>query len=135
MTHTLKARAELVGTKLSFYAAERVQAWLATQKDGTYTVSIGRERDRLSDRQRRYYFGVVVPILAEYFGYEPDEMHEALKWHFLRTHPDSPLPTVKSITKFSTAEMEEYLRRVRTWASSEYGVYIPEPNEDVTIGV
>lgn len=69
-------------------------------------------------------------ILAEHTGYTRDELHEALKWRFLRLEDaDHPLPTVKSTTELTTAQFEEYLEQVRTFGSVELGCYIPLPNE------
>lgn len=92
---------------------------------------VRRRRKQRSDRQSRYYWGVIVSILAEHFGYRREEMHEALKFEFLRVDPDDtrPLATVRSTTSLSTVEMEDYLDAVRMWALTEYEVLIPLPNE------
>jgi len=92
-------------------------------------VIVRKVRSQRSGKQNRYYWPVVVGLLAEHCGYTPEEMHEALKWKFLRTEVDSPLPTVRSTTSLSTVEFEEYQEQIRIWASSDLGVYIPLPNE------
>lgn len=92
-------------------------------------VVVRRPRKHRSDRQNRYYWGVLIAILAEHCGYTSEELHEALKWKFLRVEADGPLPTVRSTTSLSTVEFEEYLEKVRIWASTDLDVYIPLPNE------
>jgi hypothetical protein len=92
-----------------------------------------RHAKHRSDRQSRYYFGVVVAMLAEHLGYTRDEMHDALKLRFLRLEDaDHPLPTVRSTASLTSAEFERYLEDVRIFAASTLGVIIPLPNEAET---
>lgn len=93
---------------------------------GKVAVTVEPYRATRSDRQNRYYWAVVVELLASELGYTKDEMHEALKWKFLRIERD--LPTVKSTSKLNTKEMEEYHAQIRMWASAELGIFIPDPN-------
>jgi hypothetical protein len=94
-------------------------------------VVVRELRRTRSHRQNRYYWGVVIALLAEHCGYEPEEMHEALKLQFLRVPADEdhPLETVRSTARLKTSEFEVYLEQIRRWAATEMGVYIPEPNE------
>lgn len=97
-------------------------------KDVELVLRVPR-RDR-SSPQNRYYWGVVVALLAECFGYTAEEMHEALKLHFLlREQAGKALPTVGSTAAMNTQEFEDYLQSVRQWAAVEHGVVIPMPNE------
>jgi len=79
--------------------------------------------------QNRYYFGVIVAILADFFGYTREEMHEALKWEFDRIRENGKPDRVGSTTDLDTAEFEERNERIRQWAMTEYDVYIPLPHE------
>ncbi len=90
-------------------------------------IVVRRMRSQRSLQQNAFYWGVIIEILAAHFGYEPQEMHEALKFKFLRIH-ENELPTVRSTTKLSTKEFGEYVDRVIRWAAQN-NVYIPLPNE------
>ena len=93
---------------------------------------IRKEKSKRSLSQNSYYWGVVVEILRDYFVYEEDEaeeVHDGLKLKFLRIHEGEALETMRSTTKLNTAEFEDYLEKIRRWASKEHGVYIPSPNE------
>ena len=81
-----------------------------------------------SNEQNKYYWGVVVKILADYFGYFPEEMHNALGYKFLLIS-DGALPRVRSTTDFTTTEMEIHLEKIRIWALTEYDVKIPLPEK------
>lgn len=82
-----------------------------------------------SGSQNRYYYGVPVKLLSELTGYSHGEMHDALRWKFLRVHRDGMPDTVRSTTDLTTAEFEDFLTNVRQWAAVEMGCYIPLPHE------
>jgi len=85
-------------------------------------------RQSRSDNQNRYYWGVVVRMIADELGYSDEEAHEAIKWEFLRKL-GVRITTVRSTADLSTVEFEEYLSKVRTWASIELNIMIPLPHE------
>ena len=82
-----------------------------------------------SNQQNRYYFGCVIPLLADEFGYSNMETHEALKFQFLRIQTEGKPDTVKSTASLNTVEFESYLTAIREWAYSQWEVIIPLPNE------
>ncbi len=88
--------------------------------EGKRVELVLRERQvTRSDQQNRYYHGVVIKILSDHLGYEPEEMHETLKKHF----------NVDSTSKLKTKEFKDYVDRVVRWAASELIVSIPPPTE------
>lgn len=97
------------------------------------TLTIGENKPERSGNQNAYYWGVVLKTIGDELGYTQDELHEALKWKFLRkeAEPDKfrPFDTVRSTAKLKTDEFEDYLDRVRMWAASEMGIVVPLPNE------
>lgn len=92
-------------------------------------ISIQKHRKKRSLNQNSFYWGVVLPIIAEAGGFlTVEEAHDAMRLHFLQKH-DGPLPTVRSTTDLSTAEFEEYLSKIRILAAEMWGAYVPEPHE------
>jgi hypothetical protein len=88
------------------------------------------EHGKRSLPQNNYYWGVIIDISRDYFGYSSDEMHEAFKWKFLRQgSPD--LPTVRSTASkdFTTRDAEDYYEQIRIFMAG-YGVIIPLPKEE-----
>ena len=80
-------------------------------------------------KQNAYYFGVVVPIIADWAGEDDREsIHQALKEKFLKVRNSKGLKIVQSTTKLTTTEFEIYLERVKRWASMDCGLIIPEPS-------
>ena len=92
-------------------------------------VVIRKYKSKRSNEQNSYYWGVVLDILSKHTGYESDEMHEILKFKFLRKRINNEVEYVQSTTKLNTAEMEEYLEKIRRWAAIELFCTIPLPNE------
>jgi len=81
--------------------------------------------------QNGYLWGVVIPILADHFGYTDDEMLDALRPLFFFEVSDKN-PKVKrllSTTLYNTKEWEDKMEDIRVWALKEEQVYIPEPHE------
>ena len=91
-------------------------------------LRLGKRRKPRSLPQNAYYWGVVIALFAEALGYEPEELHDALKIKFLTRRGESELPTVASTADLDTAEFTDYIERVRRLAA-EHGCYIPDPGE------
>ena len=93
------------------------------------SVTVAKPTRPRSGQQNRYYHGVVVPILSENCGYSNEEMHDALRMKFLCDNVACTLPRIKSTTELTTFEFEDYMSRIRIWASADLGCYVPVPNE------
>jgi len=119
----------ITGGKLVFADTVRFRTDCNRLKDGDYWLSLKRDRPHRSDQQNRYYWGVVVRLLAEHCGYTPDEMHDALRVQFLTVKREGLPTTMRRTSDLDTAEMEQFMSSVRQWASMELSIYIPEPNE------
>jgi hypothetical protein len=106
--------------------------WFDKFPEGTHvfvTIKKIEKRQMRSIVQNNYYWGVVIDILSDFTGYDPEEMHNALRHKFLTYENIKGLPTTLSTTQLKTNEFEDYLERIRRWAATDLGVYIPLPNE------
>jgi hypothetical protein len=92
-------------------------------------ITIDRVQQSRTLKQNSYYWGVVIEILTKEFGYGPDEIHEALKFLFLKKLLNEDLITVKSTTSLTTKEFGEYIEKIKVWASSNHNIYIPDSDE------
>ncbi len=81
--------------------------------------------------QNGYLWNVMLPILADHFGYTPDEMYHALEIKFSRIGGTDLLPKIKKFKELDTKEWEEKLEKIRIWALTDYQINIPFPNEDL----
>ncbi len=104
------------------------ERWLLTQTDDTYyNMEYVKPQKNRSAQQNKYYWGVVIPMMGEYCGYNQQEMHEALKMKFLRRDHGNGLPTVRSTTVLNTVEFNDYVEEVCRFAAMEFGLVIPDP--------
>jgi hypothetical protein len=121
--------------KLKLSDIDKFNSYLLSLRGGV-EITIKKHRDQRSLEQNKYYWGVVIKLLTEEMGLSEDETHEILKYQFLKIHIDIQLKDriegafyVRSTTSLNTKEMEEYLEKIRTWASQELNCSIPLPNE------
>jgi len=115
--------------KLKFDAPDKFMVYLSGLEGKRFELTLQKERHARTLSQNAYYWGVVIEILRNHFGYESDEMHEALKFKFLKKFEDSDLVTVGSTAKLSTVEFCEYIDRIMEWAASEHRIIIPTAGE------
>ena len=95
-----------------------------------------------SSEQNRYFHGVVLPLIADHLGdINLDTTKDLLKSMFLKeqrmikTKKDKmkEVTVIRGSRELSTKEFEEFMSKVRMWASMELGISIPEPHEVVSI--
>ena len=88
--------------------------------------------------QLKYYWSLIIKILSNELSYTPNEMHEILKTLFLSQVV--LLESKKGIKEIrvsratgdcTTTEIETYYSKIREWASLNFGIYIPNPNEPI----
>jgi hypothetical protein len=102
--------------KMLEHVKKSVSLWVRTFPDGTkLDIVIKKQKAQRTNEQNKYYWGVVIPILADYFGYESDEMHMVLRGKFLRIHDEKHPDFViaKSTTKLSTTDFVEYIEVIQ----------------------
>jgi len=132
-----KFEAHVVEKKMHMLDREKtaLKRWISTFKNGTKLEMIVRKfKEKRTDEQNRYYWGVVVPILRLHFGHDNSEsMHEDLKREFnpVKSKIDPQKIVGGTTTKLSTVDFfsadDSYVERIVRWAATEHGVYIPPP--------
>ena len=113
---------------LKFDRRSSVDEYIGTLIGQRVEVIIRKPRTKRSDVQNSYYWGVVIELLSKELGYDKDEIHEILKYKFLQSNAMG-MPYIKSTTKLSTGEFEEYLSKIKQWAAEFLHIVIPDPNE------
>ena len=68
-------------------------------------------------------------MLSEETGYEPEEMSDAMCMEFLKVHDEKRFQVARGTSSLSTVEFEEFMSKIRRWASQELTLFLPEPNE------
>ena len=92
-------------------------------------ITVAKVTKSRSGNQNRYYWGVVIDLLSKETGYEPEEMHGAMRMQFLKDHEETRFQVAKGTSGLTTAEFEDYTSQIRRWASQYLTLYIPTPDE------
>jgi len=98
-------------------------------------VTISLKKQKRSIEQNGYLWGVVYAMLADEMGLTKDEVHQMMAIMFLKIKEIEVCGVMyaitKSTTKLKTDGMEEYLEKIRRFASMELHILIPLPNETI----
>lgn len=127
------------GGAIPFLITQQMQRILRTMQGKNVRLSVQEIKRRRSDKQNRYYWGCVLPIVHEMFldagnVMDADEVHVFLKQHIGKLTKTVSDPkgrmgkVVRSSTELTTEEWERFMEAVRAWAA-EFSVSIPLPNE------
>lgn len=121
-------RATVTKCRLDIHDQQKWVIYLAGLNGKEVEVTVKKPEKKRSQSENRYFHGIVLPILCDYFGYDAEEMKDALKMKFLLIE-SGKIPTVRKTSSLSTVEFEDFMTKVRQWAAQEWQVYIPLPNE------
>lgn len=105
---------------------EKYVVYLSKLEGERVELTVRKRQTLRSTQSNRYYWGVVIPIIADAIGYEKDECHQALKIKFLGEKDDEDLIRVKSTSKLSVDEFTQYVNQTVRWAAAFLGVFIPD---------
>jgi hypothetical protein len=109
-------------------------------KGRTVTVTVARETRKRSLAQNAWLWGVALPLIAEYLGYDHHE-HERLHYDLLSVRfgtvavaplVDGAQPRIvpkKTSSELTTAEFTEYMEWLLRFAADKWGVVLPLPDE------
>jgi hypothetical protein len=120
------------GGKLSLEKADKFREFLSTLDGKEIALSVRKAEYTRSGAENRYYWGVVVRMVADEMAILPDEAHDFLKSLFLKEGVEvggKRFEIVKSSADLSIADFEDYCEKCRNWAGSELGIKVPLPNE------
>ena len=129
--------------KLQNHVKKSMKRWIGTFRQGTHVdIIIRKHKEKRTTEQNSYYWAVVVPILADFFGHSNlDDMHEDLKLKFnpIQSKIDPSKVIGGTTTLLSTVEFfsadDSYVERICEWAAKygedtgEAGIYIPPPKK------
>lgn len=115
------------------YEVERLQIYLEKLLKKQTTVEVvdrGKFNNRTNQQNRTLHLWL--RVLADYFGYTSmEDCKRDIKREILGTTESVNRITgeitqeVKGTSKMNTKELSEFLDRLKTWAMTEHGVYLP----------
>ena len=106
--------------------------YAATLKGKRVRVTVKTEARPKSRTQLGYWWAVIIPILAEHFGYrewEYEAVHDAVMRELRGLKPEpNPLKLRVSMAELSHEQVSELIEDARHWALTEHGCVIPDAN-------
>jgi hypothetical protein len=85
-----------------------------------------------SKKQNAYYWGVILEILSEHTGFEPEELHQILKERFLtytKKYKGYVYKLTRSTATLNITEFSDYNEKIKKLAAEKFKLYIPDPGE------
>jgi ABC-type taurine transport system substrate-binding protein len=119
--------------KLFVDKSEQFKQHLVSLNGKRVQVTVEKIKHKRSNNQNQYYWGVVVKLIAQHTGHDPEQIHELLKskfsprWNFQVGRGWLGIPT--STTRLDTLEFVEYTEKCRMSANEFLGLQIPLPGE------
>lgn len=100
-------------------------------------INIQKLKSTRSCQQNKYWW-CIVSILSKEIGYTKDELHEILKFKFLKKEKVDEktgeiFEYVGSTAKLSKTEFAEIVDGLIQWSSETFGVSLPIPNEQTEL--
>ena len=117
--------------KLLLETPQKYLVYLARLEGRRVELSLRLQKSQRSLQYNRYYFGVIVEILAEHIGYDRESMHENLKLKFAssRDLEHEGMFIIERTSKMTTERFMKYCADIQQWAAEYLNVYLPDPNE------
>src|SRR4051794_31448543 len=120
--------------KLSKGEGRLYRDYLLTLEGKTVQVTIGKVKGLRTEQQLRYYWAVVVKLIADHTGHDSDYIHEFLKDKFAprqtrRVNGEVRIVAGCTHDLFKENFFEDYVDHIRRWASETLELVIPDPNQ------
>lgn len=113
--------------KKFIWTIEEALKILNKSQDKSIKIEITRHREKRNNKQNNY-FHLLVEILSNELGYDPDEMKEILKFKFIRVEAKHWIYTKKT-SELNTEAMAEFTEKIILWAWSELNITLPTPED------
>lgn len=126
--------------RITFDPANRaiLDRWLLTLRDKEVDIVVSEHKRTRSLPQNAWWWAVAVPMIAGEVGYEPHDADGHEKVHYglvslcfgttWNAKLKQDVPNVRS-SKLTTEQFSQLMEWAVRYAATEYGLYIPMPDE------
>jgi len=127
--------------KLIIYARNEFDKWVIENKGCSINLSVKSIKKKRSNLQNAYLWGVAIPLIQEAmnsFGndFTKETVHEFLKKEFnskeVEVNDGYYINVPDSTTNMSTTDFMDYIIKIQKFATEVLGIYIPDPNQQLT---
>ena len=112
---------QLIAKELPSFEGKRVE------------ITIQKLKSTRSIQQNRLYW-LYVTIMANELGYNKEELHEIIKYQFLKKEKANErtgeiFQYIGSTANLSISEFMDLINSLQQWASQEFSIVLPDPGE------
>ncbi len=108
---------------------DKLKVVLASLEGEQIEVVIRKETHTRTNQQNKYMWGVVYAIISDNTGYDPEQVHDAMKIKFASKHLENDLTITERTSKMDTVRMTQYIDDIKRWAAEFINCYIPDAGE------
>ena len=138
----LRVHAHVREDKLEIIELDNFKKFLSQRVGDLITLDLEKVYSKRTPKENRYYHGVVIQILADYWGFDvriPEELEEVKRLIYaehltskVRISRDRrrKITVTRRSSDLNTKEFEKLMEDIRIWAQLKFNVTIPEPNEE-----
>jgi hypothetical protein len=102
-----------------------------------WKITVSEWKRTRSNEQNAYLWGVVYPTILQHLpGWDADDLHEYFLgehfgWETLEGLGRKRLKPIRRSSRLSTTEFSDHVDFIQR-AMAEKGIYVPDPNEEMT---
>ncbi len=104
-------------------------AHLHTLNGKRVNVSVEKQTRRRSQDQNEWYWGVILKMISQHTGQDPQSLHEAFKYKFSEKITLNGLVIPQSTRTRDTIDFSAYCESIRQWAREFLNLDIPDPKK------
>lgn len=102
-------------------------------------ITIDLLKSKRSEQQNKYWWAVVT-ILSKEIGYTKNELHEILKFKFLKRSKivestGEALEYIESTTKLNKSDFADMTSELIRWSAETFNVILPIPGEQTDLEI
>lgn len=136
--------------KLTIFHKEKFLQEVRSLTGKNVEITLQRKRKKRGNKQLAYYYGAVLPMIQEKLNddgirIEKSQIDYMLRNRFLyhEIPPNKfsgeilkyPKRLQEDLTDVTTTDMMAYFEDVKQWAFETLDIYIPDPNEEITLPI
>lgn len=122
---------------LSKSASKAIRSDLTNFEGKRIVITISKAKSQRTVSQNALWW-VYVTMIANELGYSKEEMHEVIKFKFMKCEKVNEktgevMQYLKSTTDLSKMDFADLINDLQRWAAESLGIVLPEPGQQIEI--
>jgi hypothetical protein len=123
--------------RLQKHITNAIRNDLSTFEGKRIVITISKAKSQRTVLQNSLYW-VYVTMIANELGYDKNEMHEVIKFKFMKCEKVNEktgevMQYLKSTTDLSKMDFVDLINDLQRWSAESLGIVLPEPGQQIEI--